>query len=155
MGRPSTFTQEIGDLICERLADGESLRAICQGDDMPNRATVFRWLADEENKTFRDQYTRAREEQAETLLDEIVEIADDSRQDTIPKVGRDGEEYGEQPNSEWIARSRLRVDARKWVVSKLAPKKYGEKIQAEVSGPNGGPLQVVRLRMTPAEELPE
>jgi hypothetical protein len=107
------------------------------------------------NKTFRDQYTRAREEQAETLLDEIVEIADDSRHDTIPKVGRDGEEYGEQPNSEWIARSRLRVDARKWVVSKLAPKKYGEKIQAEVTGANGGPLQVVRLRNTPVEELPE
>jgi hypothetical protein len=155
MGRPSTFTQELGDLICERLADGESLRAICSADDMPHRATVFRWLADEDNKTFRDQYTHAREEQAETLLDEIVEIADDSRHDTIPKVGRDGEEYGEQPNSEWIARSRLRVDARKWVVSKLAPKKYGERITAEHTGPNGGPLQVVRLRMTPAEELPD
>jgi hypothetical protein len=148
MGRPSTFTQEVADLICERLADGESLRAICLADDMPNRATVFRWLGAE--ATFRDQYARAREEQAETLLDEIVEIADDSRHDTIAT-----EKNGEQPNTEWITRSRLRVDARKWVVSKLAPKKYGDKLQTEISGPNGGPLQVVRLRMTPAEELPE
>ena len=147
MGRPSTFTQEVADLICERLADGESLRAICLADDMPNRATVFRWLGAE--ATFRDQYARAREEQAETLLDEIVEIADDSAGDASDVDGMN------VLNSEHIQRSRLRVDARKWVVSKLAPKKYGDKLQTEISGPNGGPLQVVRLRMTPAEELPE
>lgn len=105
-GRPSDFTQEIADAICERLAEGESLRKICLGDDMPNKATVFRWLG--LHQSFSDQYARAREEQAETLADEIVEIADGNK-DSDPQ------------------RDRLRVDARKWVASKLKPKKYGDK----------------------------
>jgi len=107
IGRPSDFTQEIADAICERLAEGESLRKICLADGMPNKATVFRWLV--AHPTFSDQYARAREEQAETLADEIVEISDG-----------DGEASDPQ-------RDRLRVDARKWVASKLKPKKYGDK----------------------------
>jgi hypothetical protein len=75
MGRPSDFTQETADAICEGLIDGKSLRTICAGDDMPHKATVCRWLA--VNETFRDQYARAREAQADALFDEILNIDED------------------------------------------------------------------------------
>jgi len=117
MGRPSIFTQEIADAICDKLADGESLRKICLADDMPGKATVFRWLATD--KTFQDQYARAREAQADTLADEILDIADDGSNDFMG----DDEKY----NGDAVQRSRLRVDARKWLAGKLRPKVYGDK----------------------------
>lgn len=123
MPAPSTFTQEIADTICERLADGESLRKICLDDHMPSKATVFRWLG--ENEAFQDQYTRAREAQAETLADEIIEIADDGMNDLDAEGNYDGDV---------VQRSRLRVEARKWVAAKLKPKKYGDKIDVTTGG---------------------
>lgn len=139
MGRPSDFTQDLVDRICERIAEGESLRTICASEDMPNKATVFRWLA--ANETFSDQYARAREAQADVLADEIVNIADDGSNDTYT------DDEGEvRTNQDVIARSRLRVDARKWVVSKLKPKVYGDKVQQEVSGKDGGALVVEIIR---------
>jgi hypothetical protein len=136
MGRPSIYCQEMADTICERLSDGESLRAICSGDEMPNRATVFRWLAN--NELFRDQYAHARDAQADALADDIVAIADESAQDVI--VDEDGKE---RVNQEVVARSRLRVDARKWVASKLKPKVYGEKVTQELTGKDGGPIETL------------
>lgn len=118
IGRPSSYTVETGDIICERIADGESLRAICQDDDMPSRASVFRWLAD--NESFRNQYARAREDQAETMADELISIADEATDD--------------------VQRSRLRVDTRKWVASKLKPKKYGDKLQ--LGGDADNPVKI-------------
>jgi len=138
IGRPSGFTEEIADVICERLANGESLRAICRDDGMPSTSMVFRWLGEFSN--FRDRYARAREAQADALFDEILEIADETTFDT------EITENGSRPNSEWIARSRLRVDARKWMASKLAPKKYGEKL--ELAGDQSAPLTVVVRKLT-------
>lgn len=120
MGRPSEFTQETADRICEGIADGLSLRSICRAEDMPNKATVFRWLAAQ--PAFSDQYARAREAQADTLADELTDIADDSGRDFIQT------ENGPVFNAEHVNRSRLRVDTRKWIASKLKPKKYGEKL---------------------------
>jgi hypothetical protein len=135
LARPSEFSQQIADQICERLADGESLRGICAGDEMPNKSTVFRWLA--ARKEFSDQYARAREEQAETLADEIVEIADDD-----PGVisRGEGDRVEVSVDSAAVAHQRLRIDARKWVASKLKPKKYGDKVSQEISGEGGGPI---------------
>lgn len=121
------FSQEVFDKICVRIAEGESLRKICKDNDMPSLVNVWRWLnnSDELSK----QYARAREEQAETLVDEMIDIADYKKDDTYT------DENGKEViNQEVIARSRLRVDARKWVASKLKPKKFGDftKIQAEV-----------------------
>jgi hypothetical protein len=130
LGRPTDYTQEIADQICEQLADGMSLREICKADDMPNRSTVFRWCA--LIPEFSIQYARAREEQAEALADEIIAIADEKTGDV--RVDSEGRE---QPDHEFIARSKLRVDARKWVASKLKPRKYGEKIQQEHTSPDG------------------
>lgn len=125
-GRPSDYTPEAADEICQRLADGESLRSICLGDGMPRQSTVFRWLAAREE--FREQYVRAREAQAEYLADQIIEIADDSANDY------EMTEDGPRVNHEIVARSRLRVDARKWVASKLKPKVYGDKVEHEHGG---------------------
>jgi hypothetical protein len=141
IGRPSEFSEKVASIICERIADGESLRTICLDAAMPHRSTVFRWLAT--NESFRDQYTRAREAQADALFEEILEIADDTSRDTIVKEGKDGAEY-EAANSEWINRSRLRVDARKWMASKLAPKKYGDKLDVNHGGQPDNPIVTIR-----------
>jgi hypothetical protein len=126
MGRPSEFTQEIADAICERLADAQSLRSICLDDAMPSQATVFRWLADDRYVSFREQYTRARDAQADAIFDEILDIADDGSNDWMEREREDGSKF-EVLNAEHVQRSRLRIDARKWMAGKLAPKKYGEK----------------------------
>lgn len=94
---------------------------------MPDKATVFRWMA--ANDEFRDQYTYAREAQADEMADQIIEIADDGLNDTYLD-----EEGNKRTDQDVIARSRLRVDARKWLASKMAPKKYGDKVQTELSG---------------------
>lgn len=129
-GRPSSYTQEVADIICERLADGESLRTICATDGMPSRMSVFRWLADPVQVAFRDQYARAREEQAEFYAESIVEISDEFEVEATYQ----GEEVRLDLSSSAVARNRLRVDARKWYASKLAPKKFGDKIEQVLSG---------------------
>lgn len=131
------FSIQLADEICERLADGESLRGICLDDHMPNRATVFRWLG--EDQAFSDQYARAREDQAESLADEIVRISDEEatmvRADKHNTKPDDEEGFTEVVfDSTAVARNRLRVDARKWVASKLKPKKYGDRTTTEHTG---------------------
>lgn len=144
-GRPSDYSEELSVKICIRLADGESLRAICQDDDMPDRSTVFRWLAS--NEEFRDQYAHARDLQADTIADEVLEISDDGTNDWMERKNSDGANIGWTLNGEHVQRSRLRVDSRKWYASKVAPKKYGEKVQAEFSGPGGSPIPFAMIEM--------
>lgn len=127
MPRHSDYTEELGDEICERLADGESLRRICLSDHMPSKSAVFRWLA--ANEEFRNRYARAREAQADTMADEILDIADDGTNDYMETP-----EGGERYNGDAIQRSKLRVDARKWVAAKLKPKVYGDKIDVTSGG---------------------
>lgn len=134
----SEFSQQLADVICDRLAEGESLRSICRDEEMPVQSTVFKWLAQREE--FAKQYARAREAQADAMADEILEIADDGRNDTY--IDGNGDE---RTDPEVIGRSRLRVDARKWLASKMAPKKYGDKVTAEHVGPDGGPVQFERV----------
>lgn len=124
MARPSEFTEATADAICERIADGESLRAICRDEGMPSKATVFRWLA--ANEAFQDQYARAREAQADSLFDDVLEIADDSRNDWMERNGEG--DPGWALNGDHIQRTRVRIDARKWMAGKLRPKVYGEKL---------------------------
>ncbi|GAA0494796.1 hypothetical protein [Tatumella punctata] len=126
IGRPTDYLPEVAEDICNLLMLGESLRSICKRPGMPAIRTVMNWL--QRHEDFMQQYARAREIQAELLAEEIIEIADDSSGDVI--VDEDGRE---QTNHERVARSRLRVDARKWYASKLAPKRYGDKIQHEQS----------------------
>jgi len=136
VGRPSIYSQELAMEICRQLAEGKSLRKICKAEEMPNASTVHSWVLS--NDDFSKQYARAREMQAEHYLDEIIEIADDGSNDTYA-----GEDGVERFNADVVQRSKLRVDTRKWVMSKLAPKKYSDKVQQEHSGPNGGPIETV------------
>ncbi len=122
-GRPSLYTEPLAAKICRRLAEGESLRTICADKAMPAISTVMGWLFDGNHDGFSEQYARAREAQAEVRADEIVDIADDASGDFT--ADKDGKLVA---NSEHIQRSRLRVDARKWIAAKLLPKRYGEKL---------------------------
>jgi len=136
MGRPTIFSQALADRICARLIEGESLRAICLDETMPSLSAVFGWLAKGERQDFAQQYARARELQAEKLFDEIIAIADDGQNDTYT----DPETGAVRVDHDVIARSKLRVDARKWAAAKLAPKKYGDKL-AVGGAEDLGPIQ--------------
>lgn len=131
IGRPPIWDREIADTILARLADGESLREICRDPDMPSRPTVYGWVLNDTDG-FADQYARARELQADSHADEIVDIADDGSNDWMERRREDGS-VDEVVNHEHIQRSRLRVDARKWVASKLRPKRYGDKLDVTSS----------------------
>ena len=135
MGRPSSYTPELAAIICKRISDGESLRTICLSDEIPSITSVMRWLGDESRADFREQYACAREAQADKYAEEIIQIADDGLNDSYVD-----EEGNKRTDQDVIARSRLRVDARKWYASKLAPKKYGDKVENTLQGPNGGPI---------------
>ena len=118
-GRPTDYNEEKALAICDKIINGMSVRKICAEEDMPSVKTLFRWL--DAHEEFRQQYARARDIQGEMEFDEIIDIAD------LP-IGAD---------MATIAAARLRVDTRKWIVSKKLPKKYGEKITQEVTGANG------------------
>lgn len=120
LGRPSLRSPDLAQAICSRLAEGESLRAICGSPEMPSLEFVRRWLRDD--RDFAAQYARAREEQAENFAEEIIQIADDGSNDCY--VDQDGNKVVDH---DVIHRSRLRVEARKWIAAKLLPKKYGDK----------------------------
>lgn len=117
-GRPQEYTQELADRICDELSEGKSLRTVCLQDDMPSRTTVFRWLRVHEG--FSDQYTRAKQEAADAMAEELLDIADDDKFDFLG------------PGA--IARSRLRVDTRKFLMAKMKPKKYGDSIDITSGG---------------------
>ena len=139
LGRPSDFTDAIASEICDRLCAGESLRTIVRDDHMPASSTVFKWLA--ARPAFAEQYARAREVQADAIFEDILDIADNATNDWMERHGE--EDKGWVANGEHIQRSKLRVDARKWMAGKLAPKKYGEKTAVELSGKDGAPLTPV------------
>jgi hypothetical protein len=120
------YSPEIAAEICERLAKGESLRAICRDLHMPAASSVVEWAANNVDG-FAERYARAREAGCHAMAEEILEIADDASRDTVST------EQGERADTEWIARSKLRVDARKWLLSKMLPKVYGDKQQLEHS----------------------
>lgn len=130
VGRPTDYSQDIADLICERLADGESLRSICADKSFPARSTVFRWLSLQPE--FSDQYTRAREAQADAIFDEMIDIADNPLIGEKTKTLPDGKK--ETTTGDMIEHRRLQVETRKWMAGKLRPKKYSDKLDLNVSG---------------------
>lgn len=129
MARPSSYTPEMADLICADLALGMSLRSICRCDDRPDMTTVMRWLREREE--FRQQYARAKEEAADGLVEEMLEIADTPVEGVRTKHTADGVE---ETREDMLGHRRLQVDTRKWIASKLKPKKYGDKIEHDHKG---------------------
>jgi hypothetical protein len=130
-GRPSSYTEEIGLALCEGISVGRSLPTLCKELGI-SIASVFRWLTDEKRASFREQYARAREAQADVLAEEILDISDDTEDD---------------PNSR-----RIRVDARKWYAGKVRPKKYGDASQIDVNmgGQRDNPIEL-QVKLDPAE----
>jgi hypothetical protein len=123
MGRPSTFTQEVADAICERIADGESVRVICSEPGMPNRATVLRWLS--EHPEFAAKHAHAREAQADVMDEIILDCAMACTPESAPA-------------------DRVRIGALQWRAARLAPKKYGDKLDMNLSGA----VEITELRRT-------
>jgi hypothetical protein len=126
------FSIELFDKICDEIAvSSVGLLHICEKYGTTSRS-FLRWVREDEEKedseqlNLRHKYACAREDQAEFLADQIIEIADDSTHDT--KTIQKGEQTIEVENTEWVNRSKLRVEARKWTASKLKPKKYGDKL---------------------------
>jgi hypothetical protein len=117
MARKSSYSTKIAQEICDQIAGGKSLVRVCKQKKL-TYSTVMRWL--EQYEDFREKYAQARELQADYLADELVDIADNEK--LHPEARR------------------IRVDARKWKAAKLRPKKYGDKIQQELTGPDGKPL---------------
>ena len=122
--RRHDYSTEMAALICDRIVEGASLRQICQDTNMPARSTIFVWL--DQHEEFARSYTLARQIQIEDLMDESLEIADDSSNDWINGEGPDGKRY-RVFNPDSIQRSKLRLAARKWLISKLMPKRYSWK----------------------------
>lgn len=145
-GRPSSYTDEIAQEICSRLGAGESLKAICKDEHMPDESTVRMW-AIEDRHGFYPRYAHAREVQAERWADEIITIADAAE--------RDVKDYDENGNPivdhEVVARAKLRVDTRKWVLSKILPKKYGE--STTIKGDKDNPLTIQALAIALDERV--
>jgi hypothetical protein len=137
IGRPTNYTIELAHLICELIADGNPLRRITKMDGMPRSSTVYEWLLKHEE--FAEMYTRAREDQADALADEIVEIADE-QPELIPMYDKDGQLIEVKVDSAFLAWQKNRIDARKWTASKLKPRKYSERLA--MSGDAENPLQV-------------
>lgn len=112
-GRPSDYLPEVAADICSLLAEGESLRKVCERPGMPSKTSVFRWLA--EHQGFRDQYAKATETRADAIFEEIFEIADDATEESAA-----------------VAKARLRIDTRKWALARMNPKKYCDKVSQEI-----------------------
>lgn len=135
-GRPTDYNDEVAGRICKQIMHGLSMRKICAADDMPCQGTVYEWLA--RHKEFAEQYLRAKAVQVEHLVEEMMEIADDPTGDSY-----EDEDGNQRTNYEVIARSKLRVDTRKWYASKLAPKIYGDRLSTEHTGKDGGAINVI------------
>ncbi len=129
MTRTSDFTQEVADAICARLSKGEPLAQICRDEDMPAVRTVSDWK--KANEAFSADIARAREEGFDQIASDCLDIADETDNDTVFT------EHGERPNTEWISRSKLRIETRLKLLAKWDPKRYGDKITQEVTGASG------------------
>lgn len=129
-GRPTEYTKEIGDLICSKIMEGNSLRSVLVGDNMPAYSTFFKWLR--EHKELVDNYEHSTQERTLAMGEEIIDIADDGTNDymTITKGNND---YNVE-DREVTNRSKLRVETRKWLMSKMLPKKYGDKVDLTSDG---------------------
>jgi hypothetical protein len=142
-GRPSTYTPELGILICKRLAEGETVRKLCLDDDMPPRQTLYDWLT--RYPDFRANYSIALELHADSWADLAQQIADDPAGDYIEKDGK------LIPNWENVQRSRLRVDTIKWRCRTISPRKYSDRIQ--MSGADEKPIQLAQSGTSDADRV--
>jgi hypothetical protein len=123
-GRPSTYTQAIADAICARIADGQTLRAICREEDMPAWRTVYDWLQADEG--FAARFARAREVGADAIAQEVLDIADTPLEGIRTEIGDDGKT--KTVSEDMLGHRKLQIETRLKLLAKWFPKKYGEKV---------------------------
>jgi hypothetical protein len=140
-GRPTLYTQELADLICQRVATTTfGLARLCAiHDDLPDKTTVNLWRY--KYLEFSTQYAQAKLAQADLLAEEMLDISDDGTNDWMQSFGEDGE-IGYKLNGEHVQRSRLRIDTRKFLASKLLPKQYGQHAE-EDKGANKSVIEML------------
>lgn len=148
-GRPSKYNRELADKICGLIATSTmSLTDIGKKVGI-DQTTIAAWIRDKkkvdpedkEEQDFSLLYVRAKEAQMHMMAEEILDIADNATNDYMLRNDREGDSPGFRENGEVINRSRLRIESRKWLMAKLAPKVYGDKVTQEHTGPSGGPIQ--------------
>ena len=133
VGAPTTYNNHIATVICIRIAEGESLRQILRGEGMPVQSAVYEWLL--RHPEFAERYTRAREEQADTLADEIIDIADE-QPEIVVVTDKTGKVIEHKLDGAFLQWQKNRIEARKWTAMKLKPRKYGDRVAVE--GVEGG-----------------
>ena len=133
-GRPTKYTKELAVEICLAISNSsKGLVPLCKANPKwPSHSTIRKWIF--ENKEFSDNYEKAKQEQADFLADEMLEIADDNSNDLLEG------QHGNVPNGANVQRSRLKIDTRKWIASKLKPKKYGDKLDLTSDGNSITPM---------------
>lgn len=141
---PVFYTEALGEQICARIAEGETLSQICRSEGMPHLRTVYSWLAESKEGgsipvAFATAYERARQDQFQVREDELVDIADDARNDWMDRETQNG--TIRVVDHEHIQRSKLRIDARLWLLSKLQPHKYGDRIAVQALDEHGKPAR--------------
>jgi len=134
MARPSSYQPRVAAKVLAELAEGKSLRAVCDEPGMPARTTVLRWLAARED--FRQGYDEARQVGTYRVVDDIDQMLDD-----LPRLVREAHDSGVNENA-LVQALRTQLDGKKWLLSKIMPSKFGDRIATEVSGPGGAPLVV-------------
>jgi hypothetical protein len=134
IGRPTAYSEELASEICLAIAtSNKGLARICSGNrEFPNCSTIYRWLL--QNPTFREQYARAKEFQAQALFDELIEISDTPRMGSVVKVDPKGKKSTR--TGDMVDRARLQIDARKWTLSKLLPARYGDRLDLGTGSPD-------------------
>lgn len=144
MGRPKgtdTYTPEMGRRICERVSELGSLRRACKEDGMPAENTVRQWLW--RYAEFAEEYARAKEAGIDALVEEALDISDDGSNDWQET------QHGPSLNGEHVSRSKLRVEYRRWLAERMAPKKYGVRQDITSNGKEiGGPAVAVVERLS-------
>lgn len=155
MGRPTVYTPEMAAELFAYLSMGEPLRTACGHEGMPHVATVFRWLSAsnqaEWGVDFREQYARAKEEAADAMAEEILYIADNQvvGEVIVTKPNKEGKLVTEVRKEDMLGHRRLQIDSRKWLASKLKPKRYGDKLDMT----SGGDKLGVGLSAEQAQQL--
>lgn len=134
VGRPSTYSDEIADIICERMINGESLVKICKDEAMPSRASVYRWF--EARPDFETRCARAREGLADFLVDEIEELADATTEANVQSM-------------------KVKISTKQWRAMKMAPRIYGDRTRTELTGADGGAIQVKATTIDARQLEPE
>ena len=134
VGRPSSYSDAFADEICDRMLDGESLVQICKDPDMPSRASVYRWM--DARPDFEARCARAREGMADFLVDEIQELADDTTEENVQSM-------------------KVKISTKQWRAMKMAPRIYGERSRTELTGADGGPIQIKATTIDARQLEPE